>query len=175
MKDNIWFYRKINRVNCKGGKRLDKESIIQEKRDLVYWVLSLNNISNDLWMEPFREGSWAIADVISHFISWDKFIINNRVSYVLRDECFPNVTVDVEFINKEASKYARSGILKDNLIKEFISVREELLNLIDIIPKEKFYQPLLGRGSTTLSEYFEGLIEHDLKHREQIDLHISNY
>lgn len=162
-------------INSGGGKHLDKESIIQEKRNLVHWVLSLKNISNDLWLKPFREGSWGIADVISHFISWDKFIINNRVSYLLRDECFPNITVDVESINKEASKYARLGVLKDDLINEFISVREELLNLIEIIPKEKFCQPFHGRGNTTLSEYFEGLIEHDLKHREQIDLHISNY
>lgn len=152
---------------------MDKEGIIQEKRNLVHWVLSLKNISNDLWLKPFREGAWGIADVISHFISWDKFIINNRMSYLMRDECFPNFTVDVEFINKEASKYARSGISKDDLINEFISVREELLNLIDIIPEEKFYQPLRGRDNTTLSEYFVGMIDHDLKHREQINSHIS--
>lgn len=161
-------------INNKGGKHLDKESIIQEKRNLVDWVLSLKNISNDLWFKPFREGSWGIADVISHFISWDKFIIKNRISYLLRGECSPNIDVDVEFINKEASEYVRSGILKDDLIDEFISVREELVNLIEKIPKEKFYQLLQGKEDTTLSEYFEGMIDHDLKHRQQIDWHINN-
>lgn len=153
---------------------MDKESIIQEKRNLVHWVLSLKNISDDLWLKPFQEGSWGTADVISHFISWDNFIIKNRISYLLRGECFSNINVDVEFINKEASKYARSGIVKDDLIDEFISVREELLNLIDKIPQEKFYQSLQGRENTTLGEYFVGMIDHDLKHRQQIDLHINN-
>ena len=152
---------------------LNKKSIIQEKRGSVDWAYSLKNISNDLWVKPFRNGAWGTAEVVSHFISWDKFIIENRITYILRNECFPKISVDVEAMNEEASKYARAGITKEDLLNEFILVREELVNLIGKIPKERFHHPLQGKEQITLSEYFVGMIDDDLKHKEQIESHIN--
>lgn len=86
---------------------MNKESIMKEKISLIEWSLTLKNISNDLWFKPFREGSWGTADVISHFISWDKFMIENRISFLLRDEGFPKIDINAKLINKEASEYAR--------------------------------------------------------------------
>jgi hypothetical protein len=153
---------------------MNKESIMKEKMRLVKWSRSLKNISYDLWFQPFHEGAWGIADVIAHFISWDKFMMENRVSYLLRNEDFPKINVDAEAINKEASNYARSGISKEDLIDEFISVREELVAQLEKIQPEKFDQPCPGKEHITLSEYFVGMIDHDLKHKEQIESHVNN-
>lgn len=146
-----------------------------EKKRIVDWANSLKNISDDLWFKPFHEGAWGIADVISHFISWDKFVIENRISYLVRKECIPQITVDVEMMNNDASNYARSGIIKEDLISELISVREELINLIGGIQSDQFHQPLPGRENITLSEYFNGLIDHENHHKEQIESHMKNW
>jgi hypothetical protein len=153
---------------------MNKERIMNEMKSLVEWSLSLKNISNDLWFKPFREGSWGTADVISHFISWDRFMIENRISFILREESFPKINVNVEASNKEASNYAKSGISKEDLIDEFISVREELVSLIEKIQTEKFDLPFPGNENITLSEYFIGDIDHEFKHKEQIESHIRN-
>ncbi|MBS4215182.1 DinB family protein [Neobacillus rhizophilus] len=152
---------------------MSKDQIIKEKISLIEWVASLKEISNDLWFNPFKEGAWGIADVISHFISWDKFLITNRVSYIYHNEEFPEVNIDVEAINKMASQYARSGISKEELISEFITVRKELVSLLQKIPEETFSEPYPGRENMTIGEYFVGMIEHDLKHKEQIVKHIK--
>ncbi len=152
---------------------MNKNSIIHCERDIVDWVQSLRNVSSDLWMKPFRNGAWGIADVVAHFISWDTFMIENRITYILRNECIPKIRIDVEVINKDASEYARAGITKEDLLREFIVVREELINLIDRIPEEKFHHALLGKEHMTLSEYFVEMINHDLKHKEQIESHIN--
>jgi hypothetical protein len=148
---------------------MNKESILKENLSLIEWCNSLKNLSNERWFKPFRNGSWGTADVISHFISWDKFIIENRISYILRDERIPKINVDVEAINKEASNYARSGITKEDLINQFISVRKKLVSIIDTIPTEKFNQPFPGKDHITLSDYFAEMINHDLKHKNQIE------
>ncbi|KPB03768.1 DinB family protein [Bacillus sp. CHD6a] len=152
-----------------------KENIIKEKYSLVDWSLTLKNISNDLWFKPFREGSWGTADVIAHFISWDKFLIEKRIYFLLREKDFPKTNVTGESINQEASKYARSGISKEDLISEFIYVRKNLVTQLGNVKPEKFDQPCPGKKHITLCEYFVGMIDHDLKHKEQIETHIKKY
>jgi hypothetical protein len=154
---------------------MNKETILKEKKRLIEWSATLKNISSDLWFKPFNEGSWGTADVISHFISWDRFMIVNRITYLLRNEGFPQIEVDIETVNKDASIYARSGILKEDLIVEFISVRSELISLIDKIPDDQFSKPCPGKEHITLSEYLTAIVEHDTKHVEQINNHIGEF
>ncbi|WP_174734310.1 DinB family protein [Mesobacillus harenae] len=152
---------------------MKSEEIIAQKMSLIAWAIPLKEIPNDLLFKPFREGSWGTADVISHFISWDDFLIKNRITYLLKGESFPKIDVDPDAINKEASNYARSGISKNDLINEFISTRTELVALLGKIPAEKFNQPCPGMEHITLADYFSGLIEHDTKHKEQIEAHLE--
>ncbi|WP_152397118.1 DinB family protein [Paenibacillus guangzhouensis] len=153
---------------------MNKEIIINEKLSIIEWSNSLKNISNELWFKAFHDGSWGTADVISHFISWDQFIIDNRIPYILKGESPPNISVNVEMINKGAINYARSGIMKEELINKFISVRKELVSIIAAIPAEKFNLPFPGKEHMTLNEYFVGMVNHDLKHKEQILSFLKN-
>ena len=41
------------------------------------------------------------ADVISHFIVWDVFLIKDRIPYFISGQSVPNVPIDVEEMNKE--------------------------------------------------------------------------
>ncbi|MGG1676445.1 DinB family protein [Neobacillus sp. NRS-1170] len=153
---------------------MKKEIIIKEKMSLMEWSNTLRNLPEDLWFKPFREGAWGIADVISHFISWDQFVMKNRIVFLLGNEDFPKLTIDADEINKQASNYARSGISQEELINEFIGTRKDLVTLLEKIPTEKFDQKYPGKEDMTLNDYFLGLIDHDLKHKQQIELHIKN-
>ncbi|MFZ3579484.1 DinB family protein [Virgibacillus sp. DJP39] len=154
---------------------MEKEFIINEKSAIIDWVLSLKKIDDALWFAPFAEGKWGIADVISHLIAWDHFMIDNRLTYVLKNEPSPSVEVDVESVNQQASNYARSGISKNDLINAFVSTRSELVSILEKISTEAYSKPLPGIAKLTLSEYLAGNIKHDLKHKEEIDLHIETF
>ena len=74
------------------------------------------------------------ADVISHFIVWDVFLIKDRIPYFISGQSVPNVPIDVEEMNKGAIKYARSGISKEELLNQFSVTRKQLVDGIGRIP-----------------------------------------
>ncbi|EJQ71190.1 hypothetical protein IG7_02643 [Bacillus cereus HuA2-4] len=120
-------------------------------------------------VKPFRKGSWGTADVISHLIVWDEFLMKFRIPYFISGQSVPNVPTDVEEMNKGAIKYARSGISKEELIDQFSFTRKQLVDQIERIPARNFnndYQ--FGAKKVRLNNYFSSLIEHDLKHKKEI-------
>ncbi|MEK4707551.1 DinB family protein [Bacillus sp. FSL R10-2780] len=148
---------------------MEKERILEEKISLIEWCQTLNGISEDIWFPPFKKGSWAIADVISHFIVWDEFLMKYRIPYFISGQSVPNVPTDVEEMNKGAIKYARSGISKEELIDQFSFTRKQLVDQINQISARNFkddYQ--FGTKRVRLNDYFSSLIQHDLKHKEEI-------
>ncbi|WP_002147311.1 DinB family protein [Bacillus cereus] len=148
---------------------MEKECILEEKLSLIEWCQTLKCVTNDVWFEPFRKGSWAIADVISHFIVWDEFLIKYRILYFVSGKSVPIVPTDVEEMNKGAIKYARSGISKEELIDQFSFTRKQLVDQINQISAQNFkadYQ--FGTKRVRLNNYFSSLIQHDLKHKEEI-------
>ncbi|WP_286230894.1 DinB family protein [Neobacillus mesonae] len=154
---------------------MDKSQIIKEKLNLIDWCESLKGLSNDIWFARFKGGSWGIADVISHFISWDRFLLENRIPFIIHSEKFPVIKIDVNAINAEASRYARSGISKADLINDFVLIRKNLVSQTASIPDDRFQEPLNIGSSVTLAGYFSGLIEHDKKHMDQINAFIKSY
>ncbi|MGG0456398.1 DinB family protein [Bacillus mycoides] len=148
---------------------MEKERILEEKLSLIEWCQTLNGISEDIWFQPFKKGSWAIADVISHFIVWDEFLMKYRIPYFISVQSVPNVPTDVEEMNKGAIKYAKSGISKEELIDQFSFTRKQLVDQINQISARNFkddYQ--FGTKRVRLNDYFSSLIQHDLKHKEEI-------
>ncbi|MGW5981774.1 DinB family protein [Bacillus mycoides] len=148
---------------------MEKGRILEEKLNLIEWCQTLNGISEDIWFQPSKKGSWAIADVISHFIVWDEFLMKYRIPYFVSGKSVSIVPTDVEEMNKGAIKYARSGISKEELIDQFSFTRKQLVDQIERIPARNFnndYQ--FGTKKLRLNNYFSSLIEHDLKHKKEI-------
>ncbi|PFH91795.1 hypothetical protein COJ52_18500 [Bacillus cereus] len=148
---------------------MEKESILEEKLKLIEWCQTLKSVTNDVWFEPFRKGSWGIADVISHLIVWDEFLMKFRIPYFISGQSVPNVPTGVEEMNKGAIKYARSGISKEELLDQFSFTRKQLVDQINQISSRNFkddYQ--FGTKRVRLDNYFSSLIQHDLKHKEEI-------
>ncbi|UHJ53010.1 DinB family protein [Bacillus paranthracis] len=148
---------------------MKKENILEEKLNIIEWCQTLQQVPDDIWFQALREGSWAIADVISHFIVWDVFLIKDRIAYFISGQSVPNVPIDVEEMNKGAIKYARSGISKEELLNQFSVTRKQLVDGIGRIPTQYFYNDYqFGTKKVKLNHYFSSLIQHDLKHKEEI-------
>ncbi|HHK5551040.1 hypothetical protein COL11_12130 [Bacillus anthracis] len=148
---------------------MKKENILEEKLNLIEWCQILQRVSDDIWFQALRKDSWAIADVISHFIMWDVFLIQDIIPYFISRQSVPNVPIDVEDMNKGAIKYARSGISKEELLNQFSVTRKQLVDEIGRIPTKYFYNDYqFGTKKVKLNHYFSSLIQHDLKHKEEI-------
>ncbi|MEH7030394.1 DinB family protein [Bacillus wiedmannii] len=148
---------------------MEKENILEEKLNLIEWCQTLKGLADDIWFQSFKKDSWAIADVISHFIVWDVLLIKHRIPYFKCGQCVPNVPIDVEEMNKGAIKYARSGISKEEQLNQFSVTRKQLVDEIERIPTQYFYNDYqLGTKKGRLNNYFSSLIQHDLNHKEEI-------
>ncbi|WP_141522850.1 DinB family protein [Bacillus wiedmannii] len=148
---------------------MKKENVLEEKLNFIEWCQTLKRVPGDIWFQALKKGSWAIADVISHFIVWDVFLIKDRIPYFISGQSVPNVPIDVEEMNKGAIKYARSGISKEELLNQFSVTRKRLVDEIERIPTKYFYNVYqFGTKKVKLNHYFSSLIQHDLKHKEEI-------
>lgn len=129
----------------------------------VKFYRMVSNIEASTWwymVSGIKKGSWAIADV---------FLIKDRIPYFISGQSVPNVPIDVEEMNKGAIKYARSGISKEELLNQFSVTRKQLVDEIERIPTKYFYIVYqFGTKKVKLNHYFSSLIQHDLKHKEEI-------
>ncbi|MGN4443438.1 hypothetical protein ACTFOB_00590 [Bacillus cereus group sp. MYBK79-1] len=129
----------------------------------------MKEVPDDIWFQSFKNSSWGMADVISHFIIWDDFVMKYRMPYFVSTQSVPHFPTDVEEMNKSAIIYARSGIPREKLINQFIYTRKQLVDEIERIPADNFYNDFqIGTKKVMLNHYFSSLIQHDLKHKEEI-------
>ncbi|TCW57936.1 DinB family protein [Bacillus thuringiensis] len=148
---------------------MKKENILEEKLNIIEWCQTLEEVPDDIWFQSFKNGSWGIADVISHFIIWDDFVMKYRIPYFLSAQPVPHFPTDVEEMNKGATIYARSGISREELINQFSYTRKQLVDEIERIPAYNFHNDFqIGTKKVRLNHYFSSLIQHDLKHKEEI-------
>ncbi|MBF7156163.1 MULTISPECIES: DinB family protein [Bacillus] len=148
---------------------MKKENILEEKLNIIEWCQTLKEVHDDIWFQSFKNGTWGIADVISHFIIWDDFVIKYRIPYFLSAKSIPYIPTDVEEMNNSAIIYARSGISREELINQFSYTRKQLVDEIERIPVYNFNDDFqIGTKKVRLNHYFSSLIQHDLKHKEEI-------
>ncbi|HDR7000751.1 DinB family protein [Bacillus cereus] len=148
---------------------MKKENILEEKLNIIEWCQTLKEVHDDIWFQSFKNGTWGIADVISHFIIWDDFVIKYRIPYFLSAKSIPYIPTDVEEMNNSATIYARSGISREELINQFSYTRKQLVDEIERIPVYNFNDDFqIGTKKVRLNHYFSSLIQHDLKHKEEI-------
>jgi hypothetical protein len=149
---------------------VSKEALLKGKREIYNWVKKLDSVDEQMWFQPISEGKWAIADVISHFIAWDRFCMDYRMPYMEKALPFPKLDVNVDHVNKTASVYARSGITKKQLIQEYYQTRGMLLSILEEWPEELFDKVVkLGSIEIKVVDYFSSHIEHDQEHIKKIN------
>ncbi|MBM6617720.1 DinB family protein [Bacillus suaedaesalsae] len=149
---------------------MKKTDIILEHEQLVDWVKSLHSINETFWFMPFSEGKWGTADVISHFITWDRFMQQYRFPYIEKELPFPKIDINLEKMNKDASVYARSGIGKGDLIEKYIETRGQVVQKLKAFPEELYMKKItVGNKELSVGEYFFSHLEHDRKHVQQIN------
>ncbi|WP_062240068.1 DinB family protein [Fictibacillus sp. FJAT-27399] len=149
-------------------------SLLKSFAEQVDWLEELRTVKEELWLEPISSGKWSIGEVVSHFKAWDLFVIHHRLPYFLEHQAFPENEVDSERMNQDASRYAKFGVSKFQLLQEAIETRANLVQQLQMIPEEWWIQSFYYKNKTlTLAAYIEGLSEHDKHHQNQISLFLQ--
>ncbi|MGG1572643.1 DinB family protein [Fictibacillus sp. NRS-1165] len=140
----------------------------------VEWLEELKTVEEEWWLKPIANGKWSMGEIVSHFVSWDLFVIHHRVPYFLEHQAFPEDVAEAEKMNQDASRYAKSGVSKSQLLEEAIRTRNRLVQQVEIIPEDWWIHPFKYKTKTmTFASYIEGLVQHDKHHQDQIILFLK--
>ena len=105
---------------------LNKESIIDHYEHTLEWVQSLTEVTDqEEWRSAIADGKWSIAEIISHFVPWDEFILHDRLKEFWNNRPLPQAP-DVHEMNPMSAERARKEE-RSETIERFIAVRTELL------------------------------------------------
>lgn len=151
--------------------------LIQQFGQLTMWYPSLSTITQESrWYSPIKEGKWCLAEIISHLMRWDEYLIT-----VILPEAVTNGKVefpDHDQYNAASSAYARSGISPATLLNQAIETRDRLVRKLSEMTEQQFFEPITVNGYThcpqtqtphSLGHMTFEFIEHDEHHRKQVD------
>ncbi|WP_194165530.1 DinB family protein [Oceanobacillus sp. CFH 90083] len=144
-----------------------KKEIMQHHMNAIKFVRALHALSEDQWRTPVEKGKWTVAEVIGHLIPWDEFVLYKRMPYLFSDDKLPKGS-GTDATNTMAASKAREQD-KEIIIDKFILVRSNLLQAMDNIPPARWHdEVVIGETRLNLSDYFNGLVKHDVHHFEQV-------
>lgn len=152
-----------------------ERSILKEYSSLPEWLhQTVRNVSDETFFIPIKPSKWSSAEIISHLRAWDMFLLEDRLPYIRKEARLDKLSVHIEDINSEAAKYARSGVSKEDLVEETITVRQEVVaSLQEFTPEEWEYTFYIDNYPMCLTSYIKGLVEHDHHHKLQIEVFMS--
>jgi hypothetical protein len=145
-----------------------KAKIIHHHQEMLDWVGSLNDMPETLWHTSIEKGKWSPAEIISHFVPWDAFILEKRIPYFNTDMELPQGPENAEVFNSDSARLGRNTE-KGATIQRFNNTRIKLMNAIRDIEDDLWQNSIkIGSSELFIIDYFNGLAEHDLHHKKQI-------
>ncbi|GAA0315444.1 hypothetical protein GCM10008967_02500 [Bacillus carboniphilus] len=152
------------------------QEVITEFESLVDWIEPFKKYDYELLFKPMAEGKWSVAELLSHLMFWDRFIINDLTPIVK-----PGVNIElVDFneYNGRAAEYAKSGLSVGELLEEIIATRKQLCSIVRDLPEEKLLTPIKVGGEEidrhtgnphSIFNYVCDFIHHDNYHKKQVE------
>jgi hypothetical protein len=144
-------------------------------RQFIEWTDTLQELDNTIWFKPIKDGKASIAEIISHLMNWDRFLISDIIPKITNGNgiVFP----EFDSFNSLAYQYAKSGVSKNQLLREFSSARLELTDILEKLDPEHLVRNVTANGAThcphtgtaySLLYIIHEFIDHDDHHKEQV-------
>ncbi|PEB51395.1 hypothetical protein CON65_11070 [Bacillus pseudomycoides] len=154
---------------------MGENKIINNFKEYSSWLSTLKDMEEEFWTTPISEGKWTVAEIISHIMNWDKYLLSKILPLVREGKGmeFP----DFDIYNKIASDYAKSGISPIKLLEEAKDKRELLVKELSVMPADKLNEHLTANGvshcphtgmSYSLLYIIKEFVDHDNHHKRQI-------
>ncbi|MBA4536684.1 DinB family protein [Bacillus aquiflavi] len=145
----------------------EKNKIITHYENSLMFIKNLEKVSVYEWSTPIKAGKWSVAEIVGHFITWDQFVLTERIPYFFKNNTQLK-RPDVEKMNEQSSRKSRA-MSKEKIISDFLRTRKDLLKEVQLIGNEYWDKEIrIGGTLLFLSDYFNGLIHHENHHFRQI-------
>ncbi|MDR0268419.1 DinB family protein [Paenibacillus sp.] len=147
-----------------------KQEKLQAFAELIEFAESLDRLPEEQWAGPIAEGKWSPRDIISHIMLWDKYFLEHAVRPMAEHQPLTMENLDFNEFNCNAAAYGLTQS-KNDLIRQTVEVRKELLEVIESIPESEF--DYKHDGKLSVDEYLVDFYEHDQHHIAQINTYLA--
>lgn len=150
-----------------------KQQLIYELDEFMSFMISLENLKDEIWFSPLSEGKWRIHDIVTHIMKWDDYF-NNVIFPTLVKSELPELREHPDYLgfNEQSIIYGK-GRTKKEIIEETIRNRQIMINNLNVLEDNKFSVVYPGdRGFTIESYLTEFFTSHDKYHMKQIQDYI---
>lgn len=155
---------------------MDHDRTLLSFQGMADWIEGLRDVDDEIWIKPTATEKWSIAEILSHLMFWDRYLISDVLPSVVKGQevSFPAF----DSYNQRAADYVRSGLSKTELIEEAILVRDRLVLELLEMPADLRNKHVLVNGDAhcprtavpyTLSYLVHEFYEHDQHHKAQIE------
>lgn len=147
---------------------LNKEKLVRSMEKWISFAESLRGLDERVWTMAIGEGKWAVRDIVSHMMLWDRYYMETAVSKVRSNEPLTLANFDFEGFNRNAAVYARTKS-RDELLDEAVQVRREIVEHLRVIPEEQYSAVHAAVDCKfVITEYIADFAWHDDHHMTQI-------
>jgi len=153
-----------NTNSLKGGALMNiRSDLLNQFKEWNDFVLGITDLD---WKTPISDGKWAIHDVVSHIMLWDKYFYETTIGPIARDESITLSLMDFDLFNKNAIEYGKTKT-KDELIELTLKYRNLILDCISGLGEVDYSKEYVD-GRFTFESYLRDFILHDQHHMMQI-------
>ncbi|WP_273835573.1 DinB family protein [Guptibacillus sedimenti] len=152
----------------------DERSVLNDYASLINWLESTAmEMSETIFFQPIKQGKWSPAEILSHIMMWDNYLLKERIPFIDMEANLPKLD-NVEEVNQRAAEYALSGLNKENLVAETVKARRR------VVARLQQFEPIqwsntfyIEKYPICLTGYIKGLIEHDDHHKLQVEVFMN--
>lgn len=148
---------------------VEKEQLLHQFHDWVNFVPMLNDRDAGLWNSPIAEGKWAVRDVVSHIMHWDKYFLNEAIMKIAEEGRVATQHQDFDEFNEQARQIGWQVNI-NALAEQSIQVREQIIQQISSMSQEQYEGVYMDDDGNDfgLAQYLQDFIWHDQHHMKQI-------
>ncbi|HEK9100505.1 DinB family protein [Bacillus pfraonensis] len=145
-----------------------KDEILVQYASIDNILQSLLNLNDQIWFIPIQLDKWSTSEIVAHILFWDRFILE-RLLLLQSQKCLTKANINVDAFNRKSANYAKSGVVKDELIQQFKEARFNLIHFLEAFSEEDFSKIyMIQDKNQSLQDYMNAMVDHDNFHFNQI-------
>ena len=128
-------------------------------------------------IDPEKEiyPDWTVKDLLAHMTGWDDATIDSlRAHVICRPPSVPAIRSLDEYNNSTVS--SRKDLDYDQVLKEWRSTRQVLRTIIEKMPEDKFFGPIVvpWGEKTTVTYLVDMFRDHEEEHAQDVSEWLKN-
>ncbi|MDP5273595.1 DinB family protein [Chengkuizengella axinellae] len=146
-----------------------KKDLLNELLQINSWALNLRKLDQETIYQPLAEHKWSIAEILSHLMLWDRYILHERIPLMVPNASLKS-DVNVSEMNSKASEYTRSKVSFEEIINNLVDSRERIVSILEHKTEDELSSTFkINNNELNLISYFKGTVQHDEHHMQQIN------